>query len=357
MQNEIRLATNIDVNNLKSFFESSQTSVLVDVVFVSDANHDNPDNTTLPIGCILGKSDNFAGKNESVDTIYRPISSNHRNYPIPGEYALVVRTSMGNYYLTTLNLNNDVNNNIDRPKVQGYTQYNDDDSTIKSPIKNTGSTTSLDKITSTNFRVQSTPTETVKYGDVIQQGRYGNSIKLSYSDNQQPLVRVQNGDSYIELFNTDEGYSRKTRKSFTDDTEVSFNNNTGQHIELQSDRVLVNSNGNGVYITSVDSSVGILGDKNVEITADQSLILTGDNVFLGSVSLQQPVVRGREFGDQYVRLLETLHDVADLMSQPNAEFGSIGSYLRDQLNTIVGEKGRVQAKTLTKILSNKIFVE
>ena len=357
MTNEIRLATNIDVNNLKSFFESSQTSVLVDVVFVSDANHDNPDNTRLPIGCILGKSDNFAGKNESVDTIYRPISSNHRNYPIPGEYVLVVRTSMGNYYLTTLNLNNDVNNNIDRPKVQGYTQYNDDDSTIKSPIKNTGSTTSLDKITSTNFRVQSTPTETVKYGDVIQQGRYGNSIKLSYSDNQEPLVRVQNGDSYIELFNTDEGYSRTTRKSFTPDTEKTFNNNTGQHVEIQSNRLLFNSSGNGIYLTARDSDVGIVGDKNVEITADSSLILTGDNVFLGSVSLQQPVVRGREFGNQYVRLLETLHDVADLMSQPNAEFSSIGAYLRDQLNIIAGEKGSVQAKTLTKILSNKIFVE
>jgi len=357
MLNEIRLATNVDVNNLKSFVESLQTSVLIDVVFVSDANHDDPNNYTLPIGSILGKSDNYAGKNESVDTIYRPISSNQRNYPLPGEYVLVVRTSMGNYYLTTLNLNNDVNSNIDRTKVQGYTRYNDDDSTTKSVIKNTGSTTSLDKITSTTFRVQSTPIQSVKYGDVIQEGRYGNSIRLSYTDNQQPSISINNQKSVIRLYDSGRGYERPTRKSFTPDTEKTFNNNTGQHVEIQSNRLLFNSSGNGIYLTARDSDVGIVGDKNVEITADSSLILTGDNVFLGSVSLQQPVVRGREFGNQYVRLLETLHDVADLMSEPNAEFSSIGAYLRDQLNIIAGEKGSVQAKTLTKILSNKIFVE
>jgi hypothetical protein len=264
---------------------------------------------------------------------------------------------MGNYYLTTLNLNNDVNNNIDRPKLQGYTQYNDDESTIKSPIKNTGSTTSLDKITSTNFRVQSKPTETVKYGDVIQQGRYGNSIVLSYTDNQQPSLRINNQDSFINLYDSENGYERTTRKSFTVDTEQTFNNNTGQHIEIKSDRVLVNSSGNGIYLTATDSDVGILGDKNVEITADRSLILTGDNVFLGSVSLQQPVIRGREFGDQYVRLIEVLHDVAEMMKGDRAEFKSIGSYLTNQLNLIAGQRGQVQAKTLPKILSNKVFVE
>lgn len=360
MASEIRTATTQDIESLRSYVDSLSTEAVIDVAFVTDANHNDSSRNDLSIGSIKGKSDKLAGRNEAVDFTYSPIDSNLRKYPIPGEYVLVIRSSMGNFYITSLNINNNVNNNIDTSKVTGYTKYNEEEYNTSSPIKRSKQIRTSDKITDDKFQVRTIPTRELKYGDVIHQGKYGNSILFSYTDNQEPRFLIENNGSAIEMFDSVGDYQRLTNTTYNSVLEKQFNNKNGNHLTLSSERLILRSFTNGIFLESVGNSIGLVSDKDIDISAGRQLSINGNIILIGTESNDEPLVRGREFSKQWVTLIQLLHEVANSMKgQSDIPFlKGIGSLITDKLNIGIAGEGvnNIQAQSLTKLLSEEVFI-
>lgn len=359
---DYRVASGEDVNSLKSYVNSLRTEVVVDVAYVSDSNHNNPSRRDLRVGEIIAKSEREAGKTEVVDLIYKPITENLKNYPFPGEYVLVIRSSVGNFYLSSLNINSSSNNNIVKNKTNQYTKYNDDEFNTPSVIKKyENKTSALDKIDSPFFKTKIVPRRQLNYGDVALEGKFGNIIHLSYSPNSNPMLHIDNLNTSILMFNDEGGYDRITDTTYNAVVENELNTKkTGEHLIANSDRIILNSQKNGIFLQSKGSSVGVVSDKDIDISAGRQLSINGNIILIGTDANSEPLIRGREFGRQWVVLIQLLHEVAiSMKAQNDVPFlKGIGSLIENKLkNGIAGEGvNNIKKQSVTKLLSEEVYI-
>jgi len=362
MLNDFRTATTGDIREVKSIINSLRTEAVLDIAYVTDANHNNYNRTDLGIGDIKGKSEKDAGKNQSVDLVYKPITENLKHYPIPGEYVLVIRTSVGNFYLTSLNINRASNNNIDKTKIISQTKYDEDSYTSPSEIKiSKGRTSVLDKIDTPDFRIKTVPKRQLNYGDVVLEGRFGNTIHLSYSPNSNAMLQIENLNSSILMFNDTGAYSRITQNTYNEVVEKEFNKKlSGEHLILNSDRIILYSQGNGIFLQSKGNSIGMVSDKDIDISSERQLSLNGDIILLGTNKNEQPLVRGREFGTQWGVLIQLLHEVATAMKNQAevATLTGIGNLISKKLDDGIASAGisNIKAQSLSKFLSEEVYI-
>ena len=124
-----------DLNLAKSQLKSIISNVRLGVAFVVDSNHDGSSNNSIPIGGVVAKTFDLVNTSELVDSVYTPINANLSHYPVAGEYVLTVSHEIGNYYLSVINLSNNINNNIDFDNMSGFVEYSDDVDINKKTIK------------------------------------------------------------------------------------------------------------------------------------------------------------------------------------------------------------------------------
>jgi hypothetical protein len=178
-----------DASHVK-FYELEAAEVL-DIIL--DDTH--PDyKTGLDIGKIKARMVNseFNVKKEILTWII-PLESNIKDYPIKGEYVIVSRYLGKTFYSQKLNFNNNINNNIypglsiDEITTKGASSTADNYQATSA----TGGTIGLDEIELTDVYNTFSPTIgifpiKIKEGDVVFNGRFGQSIKFSYGkDNEE----------------------------------------------------------------------------------------------------------------------------------------------------------------------------
>lgn len=375
MRNEVRSATTLDIERIRSYVDEIRTDAVIDVAFVSDSNHDDAEREDLTIGNIKGHSVRYAGKSEVTDNIYKPIDNNIRKYPIPGEFVLVVRTSHGNFYLTTLNFNDNVNNNIDVNKVRGYVTLLDNDNVVNNEIAGSKQL-GVDSRISDTFEVKRIPRLDLNYGDVTLDGRFGNKISLSHSENKNPVILLQNSGSFTTYFDDNITFSRNIDTKYSPLVEELYNVQGGNNIVSESERIINRSIRNGYFIES-KNAVGIATDGNISLNAGQVTDINGEIIRLGEEDALNPIVRGRDFGLQWTALIGGLHEFLSILKSDgsNPLVSQAANYFKGLLNQkiasteIVEEDSLVpgepkkkkeylnSGESLSKFLSDKVYTK
>jgi len=356
---DLKTVSSLDVEQIRSQINTAQTNAVIDVVLVSDANHDDYERQDLGVGCIFGKPLQFAGKSDLTDSLFRPIDVNHTKFPIPGELVLVVRTPISDYYLTTLNLKNNINNNIDDIRKSGFTKYIDDNNVQQSTINNANDLDTSNKI-STEFTVDNIPLFSTTYGDVNISGRYSNIINLSHTPNQNPSIDIINGKSNIQLYNDLVDYSRITVTPFNLETERVYNDKDTNTIKLESDRILLRSENNGIFLES-KNNIGLVSDEYITLDSEKDITINTNGVINLTTQPTDPAIKGNEFGKQWSELIRYIHlfldtIIADEKARENSPaLYSAANTLKEGINSNIATSDNLTS-SLQKFKSQKVFV-
>jgi len=207
-------------------------------------------NDPLNYGAIKGK---FIVSEDEVDLVL-PLMPHIINIPLVGEHVVVIEYNGQHYYTSIINRKNSPSENaipIDLPK---NTKYGD---TFQ---RNT-------KISRVN----------VNEGDIVYEGRFGNSIKLgSNPKNQSPNIRIRAGQD----------------KQFDDVNLLAKENinQDGSSIYLSTDETISIYNPNFPTKTVNGNSIVINSDKlffngrkgNVDIRASNKMYLEADEIFINA---------------------------------------------------------------------------
>jgi hypothetical protein len=106
--------------------------------------------------------------------IYRPLDPNIKDYPVPGEYVIVVTYDGMQYYTQKVNLLNAVSVNA-VPGLSGFVPSIGEDLYINNPE---------------NLRIRQVE---AKPGDIVFNGRYGQSINFSSVTQTAPTIKIRAG--------------------------------------------------------------------------------------------------------------------------------------------------------------------
>ena len=187
-------------------------------------------------------------------------------------------------------------------------------------------------------------------GDVILEGRFGNSFRLGntakttseYANNWSeegadgdPITIVRNGQSdessdegwlpTTEDINTDKSsiYLTSTQKipvtavenyeAFTEAPEAP-GEYIGNQVILNSGRLVLNANLESVIISG-QKSIALSSNENIGISTNKDIVLTGAVVRLGDKEADHPVLLGDDFLDQFANLIDGLDSITRYLAQ------------------------------------------
>lgn len=291
-------------------------------------------------------------KNNVLTFRAKPLFSNVKNYPLINELVLIIKqpninikTSTGaksNYYLNILGLWNHPHHNA-LPYSQGANQPSQ--AKTRSQILAGSVINTSDQLTDINFgktfieRNNINPLKPFE-GDVIHEGRWGNSIRFGSTiktiSNNTPLndwskgtspsgdpililrngqgPEVGNGFDYVtEDINKDFGsiYFGSTQQiplNASSTSYVSYKTNpptipnqyNGKQIIINSGRLVFNSFEDHILFSS-KKSINLNAVESVNIDAP-STVIQSENVYLGSKNADEPLL----LGNQTVKLLDQL---------------------------------------------------
>ena len=183
-------------------------------------------------------------------------------------------------------------------------------------------------------------------GDIIVEGRFGNSIRLGntaktdsqytneYSevgDNGDPITIIRNGQPsdandegwlpISESVNLDQSsiYLTTTQKipispsnedySAFDEEPIRASEYTDNQIILNSGRLYFNSKSDDIVLSSV-GNVGIQGIKTVGISADKNITLNSADIRIGNKNADQHLVLGDDFMVQFEALVQSISNLS-----------------------------------------------
>jgi len=342
------------ISNQDFEMESSTGQSLIKFASVTDVNYDPGPNH----GAILFQSTN-SSPGEAL-----PLFPNLNNFPIPGETVIILdATSIRNgglqnnypnllnndafFYISSLSIwNNPSLNSTNNPPFY----FNTDSNFIQSA------------------RLQSFP------GDIILQGRYGNSIRFGNSSTQfnsnnwsdggtngDPITIISNGyNSSNENIETDlsslylTSYQKIANYKIANDRFNSYNTEdkpitpseySFPQIILNSNRIILNAKEDNILISG-EKSVGISSNKSVNIDSDKVYINSID-VRIGSIEANQPALLGNDTVDELVKLTKQVKNLAKALSYaqiypggvpiPDAPTNQIGTAAVTQCNNILSK--------------------
>ena len=333
-------AVNNNINNGKSLGKNLNKNNLLTVVrvksIVLDENH--PRFKDLGEWDALGTIEYESVINPNASSplpTAKPLFGNIKNFPLLNEVVYILSlpsTSIGEltsesiqYYLTPVALWN-------HPHHNGYpTNANENPSTqqktyIQTELGNTS------KITDQNLTISLGQTFIERAnihpllpfeGDIIYEGRWGNSIRIGSTVqktpnnwsvtglNGDPIVIIRNGQGTqteegwiptVEDINNDDSsiYLTSTQKIPLKASSISYNSyNTqpqlpseysGKQVVINSGRLIFNSNSDHILLSS-NKSVGLNAVKNINIDTPLTVIQS-DKILLGSKDATEPMLKG-----------------------------------------------------------------
>ena len=300
----------------------------------------------------------------------KPLFPQYKAFPLINETVILTlgpslesarETNAQNYYyISTINLWNSQQQNVLPDQI--YNQYLSDNQTKSTQEVEAGSP-QIENSKDLNLNIGDT-FETKKYiyplrpyeGDVIQEGRWGNSIRFGSTvidqgnnwsdvgDNGDPITLIRNGQygtiqdpgKYIlEDINNDDSSIYLTSNQRIPLTASSVNDYLsyplspptlpseydGKQILISSGRLVFNSNRDHILISS-QKSINLNTQLSVNIDARSKVVIQTPSIYLGDTQNAQPLV----LGDNLAYLLTDL--VTDI--------GSLTDSLRDQVGVEVG---------------------
>ena len=280
----------------------------------------------------------------------KPLLPNLKNYPLVNELVLIFRlpdvgikastASKSLYYLNILGLWNHPHHNalpyyegnLQPSQQKSYTQVE-----LGSPKITTNQPTEI--YFGQTFKEKDTINPLLPFeGDVIYEGRWGNSIRFGSTvknrpnnwskigDNGDPILILRNGQGpdegngykYItEDINTDLGsiYFGSTQQIPLEASSTSYvsyktnpptipNQYNGKQIIINSGRLVFNSTEDHILLSS-KKSINLNAVESVNIDAP-STIIQSENVYLGSKNANEPLLLGNQTVDLLNQLITNL---------------------------------------------------
>jgi hypothetical protein len=300
------------------------------------------------------------GKQTTTNATARPVFSNIKVYPLENELVYLIAlptTEIGTdtnstsyYYINSIALWNHPHHNaypVDATEVPEEQRKDYIQTSLGSVRRVTDGSTeiSLGK----TFQEQSNIHPILPYeGDVLVEGRFGNSIRLgstvvSKETNQgqnnwsegplfpgDPITIIRNGQPtdasdegwtpIVEDINKDQSsiYLTSTQKiniqpSSTNDIAYDTppkkpNEYYGTpQILLNSDRIYLNTRKDNILLSS-GGLIGLLAQSSVNISGKNTIILDSPNIRLGSKTAKEPLLKGQQTVDLLKKLLENLNE-------------------------------------------------
>jgi len=327
----------------------------------------------------------------------KPLLSNIKNYPLINELVLILNlpdvgikadfTSKSLYYLNVLSLWNHphhnalpfADGNLQPTQKKTYNQafFGSPKLTTNQPTEITFGKTFFERDTINPLR----PFE----GDVIYEGRWGNSIRFgstvadtpnnwsSVGLNGDPILIIRNGqgvdvkngwDYITEDINTDLssvyfGSTQKLPLEAASTSYVSYKNNpptlpseyTENQIIITSGRLVFNSSVDHILLSS-NKSINLNGVESVNIDAPTVTIQSG-KLYLGSKNATQPLLLGNSTISTLNYLIKNLSEflqvcstlVATAPGTPLVPFNLAASQLSTQLKFIQGNLEKLKSKS------------
>jgi len=256
----------------------------------------------------------------------RPANDRLRSYPLEHELVSTIDLHGITYYLRTFNVRNNVHQNT-VPLSSVSKEESSDDTQERYLEASDGLQRSPEgggiDIEGDDFTVN-TDIKPLQHrvGDVIYEGRYGNSMRLGRDEDQNPVVTLRVGQRE-ELEDTDflEPFFEEINEDptaiwMTEDTEIDFEATTsdlsdhlfsaqspsdtfdGAQIFLDTDRVVINAKENEIFGFASDSINFVSGDDFTIDAKNEIRIATENN--------NEPTVRGQQLVNRLERLLNTL---------------------------------------------------
>jgi hypothetical protein len=279
----------------------------------------------------------------------RPIYPNVKNYPLENEIVFLLSmpntnigsstTSTQNYYISVISLWNHPHHNgyPSNPNTPPPTQQKDYQQTGDGSVRRV-----TDQSTEINlgktFKERSNIHPLLPFeGDVIYEGRWGNSIRIgstvkntpniwsSDGNNGDPIMIIRNGQSVntspegwipiVEDINNDISsiYVTSTQKlplksstpidyfSYKTNKPDSPNQYSGPQIVLNSGRLILNSKTDHILLSS-KKSINLNAVDSINFDTAGNVIIQSGKLFLGSKDATEPVL----LGDTTIKLLTEL---------------------------------------------------
>ena len=376
----------------KKLFLQLIPGVVTDVVMESKSSAYDGAHT---INTIIAKPhySGFTG-NKAADTQrYFPLFRGISDTPVKGDSVLLLSNTAGsNYYIGPLNSLNSPNFNVD-PLNSRFEGGNENLPASKRSRLNIPPNFSIARL----GRLQTPYNETLdnkrkkrvgddgsiarteSYGDMIFEGRYGNSIRLGYNDNA-PKIIISNGRNGAEpvesiydgsilsmttfgslkdhfhdfSLSSDvvEGNTRLIGGGNIDESEQTFDYNFGNdddgtpilrnQIFISSDKITFNSRLNNITLSSFNN-IDIGAGNNFTINTKNFTSIESSNIYLGKQAQEQkePIVLGSQLKDFLIKFLETMKKATAMVQGAPVplydEQGVNGKPISEYLQDLVSE--------------------
>tara|TARA_R110002050_G_scaffold49468_1_gene114956 strand:+ start:64 stop:1299 length:1236 start_codon:yes stop_codon:yes gene_type:complete len=332
------------------------------------------------------EEDNF-DPNLSTYATAKPLFPQYKAFPLINEVVILISapslesstatSARDYYYISALNLWNSQQNNVLPDQI--YNEYLSDSQTKSIQEVEAGSP-QINNSTNLNVEIGNTFV-TKKYiyplrpyeGDVIQEGRWGNSIRLGSTvtgsnnlwsnagNNGDPITLIRNGQygtiqtpgKYIlENINLDDSSIYLTSNqqiplviassndylSYPSNPPTLPNEYDGKQIILNSGRLVFNSDLDHILLSS-QKSINLNSQLSVNIDARSEFVVQTPSVYLGDTQNTQPLVLG--------------NDLVNLLTDLVSDIDSLATSLSNQIN---GPDGTPLAPTAftAQLISAKI---
>ncbi len=398
---------------ISSFTPTPQTPDLPPTIFPARVIFTLHNDTTNPqlfkemggyasIGCIKWRAIGNRGKGRPAYQYPTaiPLFPNIKNYPLKHEIVYILelpnasinrnRDSTSFYYFNSVNLWNSPNHNAiklpeDYNNLSRLTSYNDSEQGLENEESTEPENIDLGDTFIENPNIR--PTQ-VYEGDIIYEGRFGQSLRLGSTVNTLPnnswSTQGENGDPiitlktsqtpsdidpwipYIENINTDLSsiyltstqnipieVSSKNYNSFIKGLEpISPEIFEGEQIILNSGRLLLNSKSDNILLSSGDS-INLNALETVNIDAVEGFVVNTPEVLLGSKDATEPIILGDKFLDDIEDLAQVLLSLGSNLelnpmlvtpASPNASLVTIGGTLRQKSKRILDNIEKYKSK-------------
>jgi hypothetical protein len=341
-------------------FYEIEAAEVVDIIL--DENHPEY-NSPLDIGkAKVRQVISDMGKDEAILTWAKTMSPQIKDYPLKHEIVITGEYLGQLYYFQRLNIYNSPNNNsfpnISMPKIKSNVSTNkkgaDYTNVAVSQTPNKTTSTDIQQLGNTFERKLNIKPLRSDEGDLILEGRFGNSIRFgSNQDTSRPTIKIRVEQSP----DTPEGFINQTTENINDDGSSIWLSSDGQiqlipatnelnnihlvsdktkpdsfsgrQIILASDRIVWNAKTNELMGFSkkdinfvakddftIDTGGGIAAksladivlttDVNFEINAEGKTVITSPKIYFGSENAEEPVVLGNKLSDVLNELVDAI---------------------------------------------------
>ena len=351
--------------NLANLGDNIYTGRVLNVILDENSEGFEANGEWNGIGTIEFELVNFQTPRELQRTVAAPLLSNKKHYPLVNELVLIFKlpdTGIGSrtgsekyYYLNTLSLWNHPHHNAYPNPIQGQ-QLPDSQNKDYQQVSGGSVRRVTDESTEIDLNGESGGTFVEQTnihpllpfaGDIILEGRFGNSIRLGNTsktdseyanlwsntgDNGSPITIIRNGQpedsseegwlpttenintdlSSVTLTSTQQIPLEPSNEDYSafDEAPINAAEFTNNQIILNSGRLYFNSKSDDIILSSA-GNVAIQGIKSVGITADQDLTLNSSDVRIGNKSADQQLVLGNDFMVQFESLVQGVSNLCD----------------------------------------------